>query len=170
MRDLIAIIVASILVISALTMATSLHWHHRSHERLRKSLKKQGRSILAEVPTENGLLFFSHDKDSFYWSNQCIPKHKISSVELLISGAVLAVARTNRSDFKTVTENDKDNSSPENVERERWDVKIEVDSNFILVACGSIRQQVSQELARNIFETVKASIKLSDKTNYHSDS
>ena len=70
MRDLIAIVVAAILFLSALTMATSLHWHHRSHERLRKALKKQGRSILAEVPTENGLRLFSHDKDAFYWSNQ----------------------------------------------------------------------------------------------------
>ena len=170
MRDLIAIIVAAILVVSALTMATSLHWHHRSHERLRKALKKQGRSILAEVPTENGLRFFSHDKDAFYWSNQCIPKQDIRSVELLISGAVLAAARTNRSDFKTAAENDKNKTSPENIERERWDVKIEANSTSFLVACGSIRQQVSQELARNIFETVKASIKFSDQTNYHSSS
>ena len=151
-------------------MATSLHWHHRSHERRRKALKMQGRSILAEVPTENGLRLFSHDKDAFYWSNQCIPKQDIRSVELLISGAVLATARTNRSNFKTASENNKNKSSPEKIERERWDVKIEVNSNFILVACGSIRQQVSQELARNIFETVKASIKLSDQTTYHSSS
>ena len=170
MRDLIAIVVATILFLSAQTMATSLHWHHRSHERLRKALKKQGRSILAEVPTENGLRLFSHDKDAFYWSNQCIPKQDIRSVELLISGAVLATARTNRSNFKTASENNKNKSSPEKIERERWDVKIEVNSNFILVACGSIRQQVSQELARNIFETVKASIKLSDQTTYHSSS
>ena len=54
------------------------------------------------------------------------------------------------------------------VERERWDVLIELGEEEILVECGSIRQQVSQEMARRVYESVRRAIEASDRNSHHS--
>ena len=45
--------------------------------------------------------------------------------------------------------------SPEGIARDRWDVAIELVNGTVLVACGAIRERVSQELARAVFDAVK---------------
>ena len=47
---------------------------------------------------------------------------------------------------------------PEGILRDRWDVMIETESGDILVECGAVRERVSQELARKIFDAIKATI------------
>ena len=47
---------------------------------------------------------------------------------------------------------------PEGIARDRWDVAIETVTGTVLVECGSIRERVSQELARSVFEAVKREI------------
>ena len=51
---------------------------------------------------------------------------------------------------------------PEGITRDRWDVAIDTDSDTILVPCGAIRERISQELARGIFEAVKAVVESAD--------
>lgn len=46
------------------------------------------------------------------------------------------------------------------IERERWDVAIDLEESTVLVQCGAIRERVSQELARQVFEAVKTDIEL----------
>ena len=53
-----------------------------------------------------------------------------------------------------------DSDTPGGIERDRWDVAIDVDDETILVECGAIRERVSQELARKVFEVVKADIEI----------
>ena len=47
---------------------------------------------------------------------------------------------------------------PEGIARDRWDVAIETERGTVLVECGAIRERVSQELARRIFDAVRATI------------
>ncbi len=44
---------------------------------------------------------------------------------------------------------------PEGIARDRWDVAIETAGGTVLVECGAVRERVSQELARKIFDAVK---------------
>ena len=44
---------------------------------------------------------------------------------------------------------------PDGIARDRWDVAIETVQGTILVECGAVRERVSQELARKIFDAVK---------------
>ena len=44
---------------------------------------------------------------------------------------------------------------PEGIARDRWDVAIETVTGTTLVECGAIRERVSQELARAVFDAVK---------------
>ena len=51
---------------------------------------------------------------------------------------------------------------PEGIARDRWDVAIETEAGMLLVECGAIRERVSQELARAIFDAVKQEIERRD--------
>ena len=47
---------------------------------------------------------------------------------------------------------------PDGIARDRWDVAIETVDGPVLVECGAIRERVSQELARKIFDAVRITI------------
>jgi hypothetical protein len=44
---------------------------------------------------------------------------------------------------------------PEGFLRDRWDVEVETVSGTTVIQCGAIRDRVSQELARTIFDAVR---------------
>ena len=90
MRDFVAVIVAVALFAFALSMATSLQWHRRGHARLRQQISRQGRSIVAEIPGDGGLAFFTADDEAFHWKEETIPKDQIRAVHVLISGAPIS--------------------------------------------------------------------------------
>jgi hypothetical protein len=46
----------------------------------------------------------------------------------------------------------------EGIARDRWDVAIESVTGTVLVECGAIRERVSQELARAVFEAVRRDV------------
>lgn len=165
MRDLLAILVVLVLVAVALGMATTLHWYRRGHQRRRLELTAKGHTIIADIPVADGLAFFSEDADAFHWARRRLPKNEITAAQLLISGAPLSSVRARRCPAPPVKATAP--GSP-TVERERWDVLIELSEEEILVECGSIRQQVSQEMARRVYESVRRAIEASDRNSHHS--
>lgn len=160
MRDLVAIIVVIVLVIAALRMATSLQWHKRDHENLRRSLRERGRTVVAEIPHASGLRLFCEDAAAFYWGDAVIPKSDIRAARVLISGAPLSTRTSSR--FPLASPSPRPNggepTSFEAFERDRWDVAIDLELDTIIVECGAIRERVSQDLARRVFDTVSADI------------
>src|SRR5438067_5478841 len=51
------------------------------------------------------------------------------------------------------------------IARDRWDVAIERADGVMLVECGAIRERVSQELARAVFDAVKSEDRKSTRLN-----
>ena len=52
----------------------------------------------------------------------------------------------------------------EGILRDRWDVAVEKVTGTVLVECGAIRERVSQELARKIFDAIKTELEQRDRT------
>ena len=163
MRDLIGIAVVVVLVFAALRMATALQGYRRGHQQRRERLDTEGRSIVAEVPVPDGLLFFAEDAGAFYWGERRIPKPAIKSVQVRFGDVPLSTARAQRFGGPEAAGPDAGGGVPEVHERAAWDVSIETTGDTVVVACGAIREHVSQELARRIFDKVSQAIAACDR-------
>ena len=180
MRDVAAGILAILLIVVALSLATSLRRHRQRRERARDSERALGRTIIAELPTADDLVLFSEDPPRFYYGERSIDKDLITAARVLINGAPIAAVISERHARRTAARLSAQaaarglgalptpssdagsahliDSRPEGIERDRWDVAIETVSGTVLVECGSIRERVSQELARSVFDAVKHEI------------
>ena len=162
MRDLVAIVVVVILVVFALRMATSLQRHRQGHARLRRAIQERGQTIVAEIPAADGLHFVTEDDTAFHWVDRLIPKDEIRAARVLISGAPISV-RVSRRFPNASQEAPRDvDDAFERVERDRWDVAIDLEDETVLVECGAMREQASQELARQVFDAVRRDIEARD--------
>ncbi len=162
MRDLIGIAVVVALVFAALRMATALQGYRRGHEQRRERLDTEGRSIVAEVPAPAGLVFFAEDAGAFYWGERRIPKPDIRAVQVRFGDVPLSTARARRFGQEAAAGPDLSGGVPDVPERAHWDVSIDTTGDTVVVPCGAIREHVSQELARRIFERVSQAIAACD--------
>ena len=154
-RDVIAAVIALALLYLAVRMATTLTYYRRQRQRTRDAERALGRRVVVEIPGDADLVLFSEDDVRFYYDDRPIDKDLIRSVRLLINGNVIAEAhRGDHASTRPVEIHDQ----PEGIARDRWDVAIEAVNRTIIVECGSIRERVSQELARAVFDAVKRSI------------
>ena len=172
MRDLVAVVVVVVLVVFALSMATSLQWYRRSHAKSRRSVQSRGQSILAEIPASEGLRFFTEDAEAFHWMDRTIPKHEIRAARVLISGAPISVCESTRFSESSPRDSVDVDSTTDGFGRDRWDVAIDLQDETVLVECGAIRERVSQELARQVFDAVRRDIETreSEPSTHHSRS
>ena len=172
MRDLVAVVVVVVLVVFALSMATSLQWYRRSHAKSRRSVQSRGQSILAEIPASEGLRLFTEDADAFYWMGRTIPKHEIRATRVLISGAPISVCVSTRFSVSPPRDAVDVDGTTDGFGRDRWDVAIDLQDETVLVECGAIRERVSQELARQVFDAVRRDIEAreSEPNAHHSRS
>ena len=163
MRDLAAIALAITLVFFALRLATSLTRDRRQRRQTRLSIEATGQWILAEVPSETGITFFTEDATAFYYGHQTIPKATITATRVLINGTPIAASiRYDIRDAETVPQ-EVVKTQPEGFARDRWYVAIDTTDATLVVPCGAIRERISQELARGIFTAVKTAIEANTK-------
>ena len=157
MRDIVAWVVAVALLVVAASLATTLQYYRRRVQRARDSETAMGRRIVAEVPTSDELVYFTEDPTRFYYGETSIDKDLIVAARVLINGAPIAAAVSTRygQQLQTATTIE---DRPEGIARDKWDVAIETERGTTVVECGAIRERVSQELARQVFEAVKADI------------
>lgn len=160
MRDVVAAIVVLVLLFVAASLATALRLYRRQQQRARDSERARGRTIVAELPTAEELVLFSEDAERFYYGKRAIDKEQIAAVRVLINGAPIATVSR-----RPLVEPDERagafaeiDDRPEGIARDRWDVAIEMTAGMVLVECGAIRERVSQELARAVFDAVKRSV------------
>lgn len=157
MRDFVAGILAVVLLLVAASLATTLHFFRRRRQRIRDSERALGRAIIAEIPTDEQLVLFSEDDVRFYYGERSVDKDLITAVRVLINGAPIAAvvaARYAQQQTQPTTFEDR----PEGIARDRWDVAIEAVTGTTLVECGAIRERISQELARNVYDAVRRDV------------
>jgi hypothetical protein len=158
MRDLIAGLVAFGLLLVAASLATTLHFYRRRRQRFRDSQLAQGRTIIAEIPASDDLVLFAEDDTHFHYGGQPIDKDTVTAVHVLINGSPIAAVVSRRAKSAGPAPVTTFEDRPEGIARDRWDVAIETTSGATLIECGAIRERVSQELARAVFEAVKRDI------------
>jgi hypothetical protein len=158
MRDLVAGLVASALAFVALSLLTTLHVYRRRHQRARQGEIERGRTIIVELPTDPELTLFTEDVEHFYYGTTAIEKREIAAVRILINGSPIAASVSPRWKPTGHVQPTAFEDRPEGIARDRWDVAIETLNGTILVECGAIRERVSQELARKIFDAVASTI------------
>jgi hypothetical protein len=160
MRDAVAALVAAALVFFALSLLTTLHFYKKRHTRARDEETSRGRTIIVELPTDPELTLFTEDAGHFYYGATPIAKSEIMAVRVLINGSPIAAFISPRFQEAERVQPTAFEDRPDGIARDRWDVAIETVSGTILVECGAIRERVSQELARKIFDAVRATIPL----------
>jgi glycyl-tRNA synthetase beta subunit len=158
MRDLAAGIIALLLIFVALSLATTLHAYQRRRDRKRDTERALGRTIVAELPTADDLVLFSEDRVRFYYGDRSIDKDLIAAVRVLINGAPIAASVSKRHRQEPSVQPTSFDDRPEGIARDRWDVAIETVTGTVLVECGAIRERVSQELARSVFDAVRRAV------------
>ena len=160
MRDFVAALVAAGLVFFALSLLTTLHVYKKRHRRARDEETSRGRTIVVELPTDPELTLFSEDAERFYYGATPIAKDDIIAVRVLINGSPIAAVESPHHQSAARAQPTAFEDRPDGIARDRWDVAIETTKGPILVECGAIRERVSQELARKIFDAVRATIPL----------
>ena len=158
MRDAFAAVVALVLVFVAASLGTTLQRFRRGRQRARDSERALGRTIVAEIPAADDLVLFSEDASRFYYGDRSIDKDLIVAVRVLINGAPIASYVSRRHPESSDRQPTQFDDRPEGIARDRWDVAVETVVGTTLVECGAIRERVSQELARAIFDAVKRAI------------
>ena len=155
MRDFVAALVAAALIFAALSLLTTLHFYRKRHRAARDGELARGRTIVAELPTDPELTLFTEDTEHFYYGTTAIDKGEIMAVRVLINGSPIAAFVPPRWSSVEQRQPTAFEDRPEGIARDRWDVAIETVNGMVLVECGAVRERVSQELARNIFDAVK---------------
>jgi hypothetical protein len=167
MRDAIAAIVALALLFLAFSLATTLRHMRRRRQRAIDSEHALGRTVIAEIPAADDLVLFSEDAVRFHYGETSIDKDLIVAVRVLINGAPIVAYVSQRHGAEAVRQATSFEDRPEGIARDRWDVAIETVTGTTLVECGAIRERVSQELARAVFDAVKRDL---EQRDHHSTS
>jgi len=162
MRDAFAAVVALVLVFVAASLGTTLQAFRRRRQRARDSERALGRTIVAEIPAADDLVLFSEDASRFYYGERSIDKDLIVAARVLINGAPIASCLSRRHPSASDRQPTAFDDRPEGIARDRWDVAIETVAGTVLIECGAIRERVSQELARTVFEAVKRELERRD--------
>jgi hypothetical protein len=162
MRDLVAGLVAVLLLLVAASLATTLRAYRRRRQRLFDSERALGRRVIAEIPAADDLVLVSEDDRRFYFGERAIDKDLIVAVRVLINGSPIAGYVSKRHAAAAAAPATSFEDRPEGIARDRWDVAIETLAGTVLVECGAIRERVSQELARQVFDAVKSDLEARD--------
>ena len=158
MRDLFAGIIAVGLLLLAASLATTLQVYRRRRQRARDSERALGRTVIAELPVGDELVLFSEDAVRFHYGERSIDKDLVAAVRVLINGTPIAAVLSTRHVREAARHATRFEDRPDGIARDRWDVAIETITGTVLVECGAIRERVSQELARAVFDAVKRDV------------
>jgi hypothetical protein len=162
MRDAFAALAALVLLAVAASLATTLQTYRRRRMRARDSERALGRTVIAEIPAGDDLALFSEDAARFYYGERSVDKDLITAVRVLINGSPIAAYASRRYPEAASAQATSFEDRPEGIARDRWDVAIETVTGTTLVECGAIRERVSQELARAVFDAVKRELERRD--------
>lgn len=155
MRDLVAALFAVALLLFALLVGATLHFHRQRRERTRRAAREGGRTIIAELPHGSDLVYVTEDPERLYVGDRPIEKPSIRGVRLMVNGRVVSQAGETRTEPAAAA---RATADEEAFIRDRWDVLVDTSSGTVTIACGAIRERISQDLARRIYDAVSKEI------------
>lgn len=155
MRDLVAGLVALALLLFALLVGATLHFHRQRRDRTRREARASGRAIVAELPQGSNLVCVTEDPERLYVGDRPIEKASIRGVRLMVNAELVSqVGKTGTEPAATA----RATSDEEAFIRDRWDVLVDTSTGTVTIACGAIRERISQDLARRIYDAVVRSM------------
>jgi hypothetical protein len=134
--------------------AMGLRWAKVAREDARAAEQARGRRVVAEIPlSDDDIVFFVEDEAGFYWGRRQARKRDIRGARLLLNGAVMA-------SFSRDGEPLPDPAAPEEYEGgEKWEIALYLrGGRDERVACGSLREGVSREIAGRIFAAIRSAL------------
>jgi len=162
MRDLVAGAVAVVLLLAAFRLAATLRGYRERRTRARDSERALGRTLIAELPTASELVLVSEDAARLYYGEVSIDKDLITAVRVLINGSPIASYVSSRHQASSVQATSFEDR-PEGIARDRWDVAVETVRGTTVIECGAIRERVSQELARAVYDAIRLDLERRDR-------
>jgi hypothetical protein len=134
----------------AFRLAMGLRWSKVQRERLRDEEAGRGR-IVAELPLPEGMAFFVEDASGFRWGGEPLAREAVCGARLLLNSAVVASAERAGARLPPPP-------APEDEPgRERWEVMAYLEGGEArTVRCGSVREGVSRQAARAVFDALRA--------------
>jgi hypothetical protein len=132
--------------------AMGLRWAKVSREDARAAEQARGRRVVAEIPGDE-VVFFVEDEAGFYWGGRQARKRDIRGARLLLNGAVMASFARDGAGLP-------ETPPPEEYEgREKWEIVAYLRGGCEeRVACGSLREGVSREIAGRVFAAIRAGV------------
>lgn len=108
--------------------------------------------VVAEIPSAAGEVgFFVEEPGAFAWPDGRVAKDEIVGARLLLRGGAIGEVARAGTDLPPAGPAD------ELEGRERWDVVLYLQGGgTATVACGTLREGVSREVAARVFEAVRA--------------
>jgi hypothetical protein len=156
MQDLVAAVIALALLVFALLVGATLHFHRRRREEARREANTSGRTIIAELPQGSDLVYVTEDPERLYVGDQPIRKASIRGVRLMVNGRVVSHAGEIRTEPAAAA---RATADEEAFIRDRWDVLVDTAAGTVTISCGAIRERISQDLARRIYDAVASTIR-----------
>jgi hypothetical protein len=152
--QVIALLALVLALWTVFRFAMGLRWAKVSREDARAAEQARGRRVVAEIPlSDDDIVFFVEDEAGFYWGGRQARKRDIRGARLLLNGAVMA-------SFSRDGERLPDPAPPEEYEGgERWEIALYLRGGpEERVACGSLREGVSREIAGRIFAAIRSAV------------
>jgi len=151
---IVQLLAGSLLVVTlfvAFRFAMGLRWARVVREKALIEELERGRRLIAEVPTPSGEIeLFLEDESGFYWGGARLGKPGLQGARLLLNGAVMRECRSGGAELPAAR-------LPEEYEgRERWEVMAFHAEGSTRIECGSLREGVSRDAARDVFEAIRA--------------
>jgi len=150
----LATLLLLIALLSAFRFAMGLRYAKLLREQALLEEAARGRRVVAEVPTSDGrILLFREDDERFYWAETSCAKRDVVAARLLLNGAVVGEVSAGDAALPGAPGLD-----PGDL-RERWEVVAYRDGAAPLsIPCGSLREGVSRDAARAVFESLRSAI------------
>jgi hypothetical protein len=153
--QIVALLALGLLLWTIFRFSMGLRWAKVSREDARAAEQARGRRVVAEIPLSNEeIVFFVEDEDGFYWGGRQVRKRDVRGARLLLNGGVMVgVSR----DGERLPE---PSAAEEYQGRERWEVRLFMDAGRTeRIACGTLREGVSREIAGRVFEAVRSAVR-----------
>jgi len=147
-------LVALVLVLwTVFRFAMGLRWAKVSREDARAAEQSRGRRVVAEIPVSGDeIVFFLEDGAGFYWGGRQARKRDIEGARLLLNGAVVASFSRDGEPLAHPPP-----PAAEHEGGEAWEVVLYLSAGLREhIACGSLREGVSREIASRVFQAVRA--------------